>query len=159
MWELAEALICTRRPADFNQGMMELGATVCVPREPKCLMCPVIEFCATRGGQAKPKQKEVRRLRPIVYSLAQKNGAVWLVQRPRDAALMPGMWELPEATSVGGGPPVARFRHSILDTDFDVAVYKSKTEGENGQWVSEGKLPRLALTGLARKILRHFKLL
>ena len=48
IWNHAQALLATSRPGDFNQAMMELGATVCVPREPRCLACPVRRWCGTR---------------------------------------------------------------------------------------------------------------
>src|SRR5664279_4907056 len=48
-WHQAEALLDRTRPGDFNQAMMELGATVCTPRAPQCLLCPLITWCATRG--------------------------------------------------------------------------------------------------------------
>lgn len=157
-WELAEALLSPRRPADFNQAMMELGATVCLPREPKCLVCPVLEFCASRGGQPRAK-KQIRRAVPIAYSLARSNGSVWLVQRPKDASLMAGMWELPETLDVDDADPAVRLKHSILDTNFDVAVYAGSASHGAGRWVGNSGLVRLPLTGLARKILRHFELL
>ena len=51
-WLQAERLLDRERPGDFNQAMMELGATVCTPRAPACLSCPVVELCATRGELA-----------------------------------------------------------------------------------------------------------
>ena len=51
-WSAAEDLLDRERPGDFNQAMMELGATVCTPRAPGCLTCPVVEFCGTRGEMA-----------------------------------------------------------------------------------------------------------
>ena len=51
-WLSAERLLDRARPGDFNQAMMELGATVCTPRAPACLTCPVVELCATRGEMA-----------------------------------------------------------------------------------------------------------
>ncbi len=51
-WQKAEALLDHERPGDFNQAMMELGATVCTPRAPQCLVCPVHSFCVTRGMEA-----------------------------------------------------------------------------------------------------------
>jgi len=99
LWRAAENLLDRQRPGDFNQAMMELGATVCTPRAPACLTCPVMEMCATRGelpGAAKaPPQKK----REIHYALSCRDGEVFLVQRPRDARLMAGMWELPEIAS------------------------------------------------------------
>src|ERR1035438_246412 len=52
--ELAGQLVDPARPGDFNQALMELGATVCLPRNPKCLACPVVEDCATRGEHKMP---------------------------------------------------------------------------------------------------------
>src|SRR6266853_2342075 len=48
IWQHAQALLADSRPGDFNQAMMELGATVCVPREPRCPMCPVRKWCVTQ---------------------------------------------------------------------------------------------------------------
>ena len=48
-WQQAQAMLAPSRPGDFNQAMMELGATVCVPREPRCLLCPVRKCCVTQG--------------------------------------------------------------------------------------------------------------
>ena len=59
-WALAEELLSRARPGDFNQAMMELGATVCLPRQPRCTICPVFELCATRGD---PGRGFWRRLR------------------------------------------------------------------------------------------------
>ena len=49
LWQTAETLLSRKRPGDFNQAMMELGATVCLPRQPRCSACPVFGLCATRG--------------------------------------------------------------------------------------------------------------
>jgi len=156
-WELADDLIAPKRPGDFNQAMMELGATVCTPREPKCLVCPVIDFCGSRGAQPRAKRQR-RESVQVAYVLAVHNDKVRMVQRSSHASLMAGMWELPQC-NVREEEPAARFRHAILDTNYDVLVYGSDSASENGQWVSTSRLPRLALTGLARKVLRHFRFL
>src|SRR6202008_2275140 len=49
VWQQAENLLDRQRPGDFNQAIMELGATVCTPRAPACLTCPLMELCAARG--------------------------------------------------------------------------------------------------------------
>ena len=50
-WQQAEALLDHRRPGDFNQAMMELGAVVCTPRAPQCLLCPLNTWCVSRGAE------------------------------------------------------------------------------------------------------------
>src|SRR2546430_628291 len=102
LWEVASDLLDQKRPGDFNQAMMELGATVCTPRAPACLTCPVVEMCATRGELAGSATGVRQRKREINYVLDCQNGRVFLVQRARDASLMAGMWELPEEASRNG---------------------------------------------------------
>lgn len=156
-WALAEELISEKRPGDYNQAMMELGATVCLPGEPVCVACPVNTFCVTRGSHPRAR-KENRKSKSVAYALARQHGSVLLVQRPKSVSLMAGMWEFPEIPAPKDATALARFKHSILDTDFEVSVY-SAAQSENGRWMKNAGLKRLALTGLARKILRHFELL
>ena len=153
-WELAEDLLAPKRPGDFNQAMMELGAMVCLPKEPKCSVCPVMHYCTARGAQSK-SEKEVRNVREIAFGWSQRGDSIWLVQRSKTLGLMPGMWELPKCLP-NGDPPCATFKHSILDTDYNVRVFMGVESSGNGRWVSKSRLATMALTGLARKILRHF---
>ena len=161
VWEAAEALLERRRPGDFNQALMELGATVCLPGQPRCQQCPWRHSCA--GGAAiasvKAVPREARRVRQARYLLAQRRGRVLLEQRAAAASLMPGMWELPPANGNCAGLP-ERFRHAILDTNYQVEVYRAAAApSQGGRWVPQAELPTLPLTGLCRKVLRHFRLL
>ena len=157
LWLAAEALLDPECPGDFNQAIMELGATVCTPRAPACLTCPVMEMCTTRGeleGAMKPPRQSKRE---IHFALSCRDGEVFLVRRPRDARLMAGMWELPEIPRPGNHAEVAiTLRHSITVTDYTVQVWRGGTPDHvAGEWIATSRLPKLALTGLARKILRR----
>jgi A/G-specific adenine glycosylase len=152
-WQAAQELLDPRRPGDFNQAMMELGATVCLPHEPACPICPVVEGCAMRGKLEKRKAAPRQRKREIHYVLDRRNSAVLLLQRPKGASLMPGMWELPE-TEAAQGEPWLTVRHSITVTDYTVRVKRGAARAIGGKWVAESRLKTLPLTGLARKILR-----
>ncbi len=156
VWEKAENLLHHDRPGDFNQAMMELGATVCTPRAPACLTCPVVDLCATRGELAISSKAARQKKREIHYALDHRDGKVFLVQRPRDASLMAGMWELPEIEPPGNGTkPFCTVQHSITVTDYTVRVWRKELSvGLAGQRVAFDRLGRIALTGLARKILR-----
>jgi A/G-specific adenine glycosylase len=162
-WREAGALLDPHRPGDFNQAMMELGATVCTPRAPACLTCPVVQLCATRGeGQfggtiSRQARKE------IDLALHRRNGEVLLVQRPPNARLMAGMWELPHLNSDEVLPaqrpsqssPLFSVRHSITVTDYTVRVWDCDIpQTDSGKWVSWGRLSRMPITGLTRKVLR-----
>ena len=157
-WRQAESLLSRSRPGDFNQAMMELGATICVPRDPQCLLCPVWDFCATRGQlETAPPQKRQRK--EIHYSLDVRDSSVLLVRRPKAVSLMPGMWELPEITANGHKPEFS-LRHSITVTDYVVHVVRGVSpESTGGRWVLAGKAAALPLTGLTRKILRTARII
>src|SRR6266850_4786615 len=69
LWAVASDLLVRERPGDFNQAMMELGATVCTPRTPVCLTCPVVEMCSTRGeleGSAKAARQKKREINYVL---------------------------------------------------------------------------------------------
>jgi A/G-specific adenine glycosylase len=162
LWQTAGALLSRQRPGDFNQAMMELGAIVCQPRQPRCSICPVFSLCATRGKLELHKNdlpgKLIRQRRhDICYALDHRDSAIFLVQRPKHASLMPGMWELPEilvASRLRSGS--LTLRHSITVTDYTVRVVRGPVPGQRrGRWVPKTRISQLPLTGLARKILRQ----
>ncbi|MGC2195978.1 MAG: A/G-specific adenine glycosylase [Terriglobales bacterium] len=156
VWQAAEKILDATRPGDFNQAMMELGAIVCTPRQPTCLLCPVSEFCATRGELKRINSSPPQKKREILFGLARRNGEVFLVQRNRQESLMPGMWELPEFIAGPHAKPLLSLRHSITVTNYAVRVLEmSNPEEGGGRWVALSRLGSLPLTGLARKILRR----
>lgn len=97
---LAATLSPRSRPGDYAQAMMDLGATVCTPRTPGCLFCPVAAFCAGRAGglaqvlpyREAPKPKPLRR--GAAFFALRSDGAVLLRRRP-DKGLLGGMMEIP----------------------------------------------------------------
>jgi A/G-specific adenine glycosylase len=161
MWNAAGEFLDRQRPGDFNQAMMELGATICLPRGAICSSCPVLNFCATKGDGVKAGASPRQQKREIGYRLAYRNGSVFLVQRPPGVSLMPGMWELPEVQSTDGtNGTCLKLRHSITVTDYTVRVARGPAPRRaGGKWVSTSRLPTFPLTGLARKILRAAEIL
>jgi A/G-specific adenine glycosylase len=177
IWQAAGHLLDAERPGDFNQAMMELGATVCTPRSPGCLTCPVVDLCATRGELAALSKPAPQRKREIHHALVVRNGnarngnasdgngrnrtekdkAVLLVQRPQNVSLMAGMWELPQQEEpVEQSEPLFTLRHSITITDYTVRVWRTiPSDSNGGTWVPMARLSKLPLTGLARKILKR----
>jgi len=174
-WELAQALVSKSRPGDCNQAMMELGATVCVPKGPRCGECPVAGSCVTRVRELQAEGSGLSALqmapvprqskREIWCSLEHGDGHVRLVRRPKNVSLMAGMWELPQWTAVpqeaAGDATWRTFRHSITVTDYTVHVLRSpKTDPSKGngagrgKWVAIKTIPGLPITGLTRKILK-----
>ncbi|GAC1436227.1 MAG: hypothetical protein NVS1B11_20210 [Terriglobales bacterium] len=159
IWTLAAQLVCRKRPGDFNQAMMELGALVCLPRNPLCACCPVSRFCRTRGDLKVKRKIPPQRKEEIQYGLGRRGNAVFLVQRSLGESLMPGMWELPQLSNDGAKCDIT-LRHSITVTNYLVRVAKMANIPNEiqGKWVANSQLEKIALTGLARKILRAAKI-
>ena len=159
----AAALLNPEHPADHNQAMMELGATVCLPRGPLCLSCPVQPWCLTRGEHPVTPRKPLV-ARSLAYALVERERGgeidVLLVQRGAAESLMPGMWELPPA-SAEQGAPLLTLRHAITVSNYSVSIHRYaelETAGWPGVWTPVMELPGLPLTGLARKVLRRLHL-
>lgn len=96
----AASLVDPARPGDWNQAVMELGATVCAPAGPRCDACPVARWCVARAtsrqGDLPAPQKRARvRSERISLAVLERDGHVLLVRRPSDG-LLGGMWAFPE---------------------------------------------------------------
>ena len=104
MAALAERLLVTGRAGDFNQAMMELGATVCTPRQPDCGGCPVVSFCLARRELPDPSvlpRKQPRKQRPhhhVAAGIVRRGDEILIVRRPMDG-LLGGLWEFPGGKS------------------------------------------------------------
>ena len=161
VWNAAQSLVSRDAPGDFNQAMTELGATVCLPANPRCPQCPVRNLCLTRGALATREPVRPQQRRQVFCALAAKRRSVLLAQREPDAALMPGMWELPQFDAAPAGTTIAfSVRHSITTTDYTVQVVRdSSPQNLAGAWVPQSRLAAIPLTGLTRKILRKAALL
>lgn len=151
-WRTANDLLAPRRPGDFNEAMMELGATICTPKDPQCDECPVRSLCFTKGT-LNSSTRETRVQRDVSYRLSVRERQIYLVRRSKSAALMPGMWELPEAGEYHHDECMV-LKHSITNTDYRVRVVKGELDNDRGgEWVDLGQVTKKPLTGLARKIL------
>lgn len=99
LWAAAEVLVEGPRPGDWNQSLMELGATVCVPQNPLCLVCPVRSACrALAQGRVdelpRPKKPPKRKRLELAVAVARRGHEVLLARR-EERGLFGGLWELP----------------------------------------------------------------
>ncbi len=104
LWQTAEVLVEGPRPGDFNQALMELGATVCLPSQPLCLLCPVQRWCLAlqKGRVAElpvPKKAAKRKRLELAVAVAQRKGMVLLARRT-ESGLFGGLWEMPSVEIV-----------------------------------------------------------
>jgi A/G-specific adenine glycosylase len=162
VWTTAQTLLDPEEPGDFNQAMMELGATVCVSGTPLCAVCPIKQSCAWRGTKHTAKSlAEQRTRRSASLLLARRAETVLLRRRSQRERLMPGMWELPPVPGRAAGKPLLRVKHSITTNDWTITLFaKNRVPVRpDSEWVSLEMAARLPLTGLTRKILRRLQML
>jgi A/G-specific adenine glycosylase len=165
-----EALVPAGRPGDFAQALMDLGATICTSRNPRCLLCPLSDHCTGRtDGAERFPVKPARKAKPQRLGRAfwiAREGAVWLVKRPGHG-MLGGMRALPDDgwSAKGDGsamPPLAgewtsagAVRHSFthFDLELQLMLY-SGTEWDSlsgGEWWALNRLEAAGLPTLFAK--------
>ncbi len=146
-WSVAAALLPARAPGEFNQALMELGALVCLPRQPRCAVCPVRKLCA--GPRPLPRRRVP--LQPVTQSVlfAHRNGRVLLRQRP-PTGLLAGLWELPPGRS---HRELLTIRHTITNHRITLRVYAGSPPPGQGHWFTRRQLARLAMPAAHRRAL------
>ncbi len=161
--QMAEQWLDHRHPGQFNQAMIELGATICLPRTPHCPRCPVAEWCeGNKAGRQHALPVKLSKVKPrhvqIQVAIIEKQGAVLLRQRPADASLMPGFWELPSPDNLPSwrpGETVGSFRHTITYHHYTVTVLRGTVSRipTGFRWRRNG-IDRIPLTTVTRKAMR-----
>ena len=175
---LARELVPPLRAGDFAQAMMDLGATICTPRRPRCVLCPWRESCAARAGgfaeDLPPRaEKPERPLRQgIVFWLTRSDGAV-LLRRREEKGLLGGMIEVPstpwrespwgDAEALAHAPAKASWtklpgtvHHGFTHFPLDLAIFAATTEAPpDGIWARPEEFKDYAFPTLTKKVVRH----
>jgi len=162
--EYAGQLLDPKHPGDFNQAMMELGATVCKPGTPACPQCPVRSFCAAfEAGTVRELPVKLKKTKsrdvPLHLLLLRREGSVLLLQRDAGDRRLAGFWELPEKSLL---PKIrakrgAEFTHQIVNDRFRICVWSAEpaqpVDLPGSRWVRPEELGTLPLATIARKAL------
>ena len=158
---IAEELLDKRDPGRFNQAMMELGATICLPRNPLCLLCPVARGCEARleGKQSELPVKLGRRAPVRIETtllIVERKGSILLWRRDPKATRLGGFWELPsieDLPRVSSQEKLGSFRHSIMNHDYFVTVMRAKVTrvSDRFQWFDATELRSLPLSTTTKK--------
>lgn len=178
---LADALLSPRSPGDWNEAMMELGATVCTPRAPACPVCPVFAFCLGRTraeywSEGKPRRASVAT--KVEMALVRRNDRILLVRNPK-GSLMEGLYELPNSGLPGkpgpstglhqkylgalviDAPGAITVRHTVTHHRIAATVFRATARRSiiGGAFHRLEAVTQLPLGGLTRKALRALGLL
>lgn len=130
--EVATAMLPRDRPGDFNQALMELGATVCTPRAPRCQRCPIADCCAARAAgtqldRPRPRTKKVVPVFDLATAVLRDPAGRVLITRRPPTGLLAGMWNFP-AREVAAGESadivveIAESFGRVLSTPLPIGV-------------------------------------
>ena len=176
LWKRAAELVADQKhPGDLNQALMELGAMICTPRQPQCLLCPVRAHCRA-AAEGEPEKYPRKAGRPQVrlvthHILSIQRGDRWLWQRRGDAGLWAFMWQQPtiegerEAISqavrqlglkVDQPAEVGRFTHQTTHRRIEFIVWRAECVGGRlrrraGEWRTVKELDDLPLPNPQRR--------
>jgi A/G-specific adenine glycosylase len=177
---LAARLAPPARPGDFNQALMDLGATLCLPLHPDCPSCPLAARCAARGSRVRRDRIKVG-ARKVEWPLAaiEKNGRL-LLRRRGPGGILAGLWEIPGGEKkpresvraalareldglgarVASAAPLGVIRHTITNRNIRAAVYRCtsprvrRLRTAHWRWFALDSLDRLPLSSLSLKAAR-----
>ncbi len=163
--ELVAAILPHDRPGDFAQAMMDLGATICRPRQPLCGKCPLQPDCAAfaSGDPERFPPTPEKRARPVRHGTAwwtERDGCVWLVRRPT-RGMLGGMPALPggewDADAPPVGEPITLVRFDFTHFRLFLSVVKCATPTGEGWWqpigtFAEAGLPTLYVRAIEQVI-------
>ncbi len=176
LWAEAEALVKGPRPGTLNEALMELGATVCLPKGPLCLLCPVSAHCqALKTGRIDElppaKVRAARKRLELAVAICRRKDRVLLARRP-EKGLFGGLWELPTAPTpealaelLGGtvGERLATVERTLTHRDLVLQLYPLQSRGRlervqgysECRWVTEGETGPLGLSKAMQEVLEH----
>ena len=148
LWKLADENLPTGQAGDYNQALMDLGAMICIPKNPRCLICPVMELCKARQNgtqEQRPVMKPKKDVPHYVHAagVIMKRGKVLLAQRPSQG-LLGGMWEFPNGR-VNGDP--AKELAKALKTGYKLRLGMKRA----------GNVQNKKVLGVVQHAYTHFK--
>lgn len=159
---LVSSLISSEDPSSFNQGLMELGAIVCTPKSPSCLLCPVQDHCRAfhKGIEnelpVKSSKKTQKTIRYRTYIAENEDGEILIEKRP-GKGLLANLWQYPmvleeeaekgrlDGLKIEEKGMVDRIKHTFSHLIWEMEVHRVKVisgtfNGEQGKFVSKNEL-------------------
>jgi A/G-specific adenine glycosylase len=163
--EIAQQWLDPREPGHFNQALMELGSTVCLPRNPLCLVCPLTGCCGARQqGTATQLPVKLRKTVPVrlggTLLLVRNRGRILLRQRDAAENRMAGFWDLPAPEDLPAaklGTRIGEIRHTITHHHYRLEVRSATAalpDREDFRWFPIAQLSGIPFSTTARKALQ-----
>lgn len=181
IWSLAENLVPETQPGDFNQSLMELGALVCAPSRPYCLLCPIRKGCWAFQNEAQEELPNTPPRKDVVHQfeyagLIRERGRVLLVQRPQGER-MENLWQFPSITlpkksnkwketwkgqfgRFAGCEKLTDLRYTVTHHRIHLELHQIRGAARRyvagSKWLSLAQARDLAFTAAHRKLANQF---
>ncbi|MEO0454167.1 MAG: A/G-specific adenine glycosylase [Verrucomicrobiota bacterium] len=159
LWAWAKQLTPARHPGDFNQALMELGALICTPRNPQCLICPLKTTCQAGEPEKLPvKRAKETMLESASYAVITEANKIWLLQ-PGSPGRWKDLYRLPEFDEkvMSNGPLLHAFKFAITKYQVSAQLIQTgwnTTAPQTGEYVLIDDLKKLSLPSPHRKALQ-----
>ncbi len=156
VWDLAQQLIPSNRPGDFNQALMELGATLCLSENPQCLLCPLLSLCQASQKGLQNELPEMPKAQPTVEVpmaalLVENTSKVLVRKRSEEEKWLKGMWEFPSVEGKTHEEALVR-----LEKAYKTRAQRKQLREVHHQ-ITHHKVHLKLFRGLARGALRTSK--
>ena len=152
VWQLADSFLNTTSPTEHNLALMDLGAMICLPKNPSCEICPLVESCK---GKEEPdlfyKKKTMKyEDKKLVFGVHEKEGSIAMIESK-------GMLELPQIEFNDSQNLLGTYKHSITRFRIEVSLYTCDSIGENTVWIPLDEMNSAPLSSLTKKALKLYE--
>jgi A/G-specific adenine glycosylase len=154
LWQIAEELLPTRGGRLYTSALMELGALVCTPRKPQCLLCPVNSFCAATDPESLPRKArriEMKEMdEPCAWILCEER----ILLEQQTGSRWRGLWKLPRLEEAPAGEPLWVTTYPFTNHRVTLRVFSRDASGplkQNHEWFERSALSELAMTSPHRR--------
>jgi A/G-specific adenine glycosylase len=157
LWVVAESLLPEAGCGDFNQALMELGATVCTPRQPDCAHCPLHRVCRVKEPESLPVKKREKSIEEKeILAFIIKDNRLWL-ELPKMPKRWKGVYRLPmwDEARMERGEEILVHRYGVTKYRIEARVVRARPKGtlRNGKWFAADEWAELFLPAPHRKMI------
>ena len=152
VWQLADNFLNTKQPTEHNLALMDLGATICTPKNPLCDSCPLAQWCQGKDEPSLYYKKKTMKYedKKLVFGVCHKDGALAMVESK-------GMLELPTLEEFAQENFLGTYKHAITRFRIEVSLYLYDTEDENIRWIKRDSLKNAPISSLTQKAIQLYE--
>jgi len=157
LWEIAYRMVDRENPFDYNQAMMDIGATLCTPKAPTCVYCPLEDICQGRHNPERYPSKKKRNIPTRKQSILLNCDGERLSMQQRSGRFLHGLWgfeaveTLPEAAEFIGS-----VQHAYTHFKLECKIYRTDRKKEDTHYFTPHEIGRLAISKVDEKILKCY---